>query len=239
MKEKIWCTLVDDDETGLNSLKSDLEELDLKVERIFGDPERFILELDKLRSRVIFLDVDMPGLDGFECARKLKDRKIIFVSARKDRGYEAFEFDQVVDFVPKPFSKIRLKQAVSKLLEELSHDSGIVYFKFDQDEHRIHRNRIVAIRSLKGTGNKELILTNPPELIIVSDEPFDKILKRIDHLDFIQIGKGEVINVNYIKKRIGVDEVEMACLYPIANVNQKPLKITIGDSFRAVFDSRF
>jgi DNA-binding LytR/AlgR family response regulator len=181
----------------------------------------------------------MPGLDGFECAKRLKDRKIIFVSARKDRGYEAFEFNQVVDFVPRPFTKIRLKQAVSKLLEELSHDSGIAYFKFDQDEHRIHRNRIVAIRSLKGTGNKELILANPAESILVSDEPFEKILKRIDHPDFIQVGKGDVINVSYIRKRIGVDEVEMASNYPIEGNNQRALKITIGDSFRAVFDSRF
>ena len=239
MKEKILCTLVDEDETGLKSLQSDLEELNLKIERVFYDSEEFLIELHKLHSQVIFLDVDMPGLDGFECAKRLGDRKIIFVSARIDRGFEAFEFNQVVDFVPKPFKKIRLKQAVSKLLEELSHDSGIVYFKFDQDEHRIHRNRIVAIRSLKSTGNKELILANPAESILVSDEPFEKILKKIDHPDFIQVGKGDVINVSFIRKRIGVDEVEMASIYPIEGNNQKALKITIGDSFRSVFDSRF
>jgi CheY-like chemotaxis protein len=239
MKEKILCTLVDDDENGLNLLKSDLEEMNLKVERIFGDPERFILELDRLRSKVIFLDVDMPGLDGFECAKRLRGHKIIFVSARKERGYEAFEFEQVVDFVPKPFTKLRLKAAIDKLLEELNHDSGIVYFKFDQFEHRIHRDRIVAIRSFKGTGNKELVLTNPPESVKVSDEPFEKMLSRINHPDFVQIGKGDVINVKFIRKRIGVDEVEMASHYPLDGKSTKALTITIGDSVRSVFDSRF
>jgi DNA-binding LytR/AlgR family response regulator len=239
MKEKIWCTLVDEEESGLNMLKNDLELLSLKVERIFIDPEKFLFEAGNLRSRVIFLDVDMPGLDGFECARRLKGKKIIFVSAKKERAYEAFELDQVVDFVPKPLNKARLKAAVDKLLVELNHDSGIVYFKFDQEEFRIHRDRIVIIRSEKNTGNKELVLTNPPEAIRVSDEPFEKILSRLNHENFIQISKYDAINVMHVSKKIGVDEVEMNCSYPVDGNNQKRLRVSIGDSFRANFNSRF
>lgn len=233
------CTLVDDDENGLNLLKMDLEGFNLKVERMYVDPEKFIAELGALKSKVIFLDVDMPGLDGFQCAARLKDKKIIFVSARKERGYEAFDFEHVVDFVPKPISKMRLKTAVDKLLEALSYDSGIVYFKFDQFEHRIHRNRIVIIRSQKNTGNKELVLANPAESITVSDEGFDSILSRLNHEDFIQVSKYDVINLKHVSKRIGVDEVEINCSYPVDSKNQKRLVVSIGDSFRTNFNIRF
>ncbi|MGH8147411.1 MAG: LytR/AlgR family response regulator transcription factor, partial [Rhodanobacteraceae bacterium] len=72
-----------------------------------------------LRGRppdVLFLDLNLNGRDGFEMLAQATSGAfhVIVVSANVDRALEAFEYG-VLDFVPKPFSRQRLQQAVDRL----------------------------------------------------------------------------------------------------------------------------
>src|ERR1700716_4599978 len=67
---------------------------------------------------LVFLDVQMPGLDGFGVIKKLLDRKvslpkIIFATAFDQYAVKAFEVN-AVDYVLKPFDKKRVAQALEK-----------------------------------------------------------------------------------------------------------------------------
>jgi two-component system response regulator LytT len=67
---------------------------------------------------VVFLDVQMPGLDGFGVIRKLKERKlklphIVFSTAYDQYAVQAFEVN-AVDYILKPFDKQRLGRAVQR-----------------------------------------------------------------------------------------------------------------------------
>jgi two-component system LytT family response regulator/two-component system response regulator LytT len=67
---------------------------------------------------LVFLDVQMPGLDGFGVIKKLADRKlrvphIIFATAYDHYAVQAFEVS-AVDYVLKPFDKARLAKAISR-----------------------------------------------------------------------------------------------------------------------------
>src|SRR5499433_4236678 len=67
---------------------------------------------------LVFLDVQMPGLDGFGVIKKLIDRKIslpqiIFATAYDQYAVKAFEVN-AVDYVLKPFDKKRVGQAIEK-----------------------------------------------------------------------------------------------------------------------------
>src|SRR6202041_246798 len=67
---------------------------------------------------LVFLDVQMPGLDGFGVIKKLLDKKIplpkiIFATAFDQYAVKAFEVN-AVDYVLKPFDKKRVAQAIQK-----------------------------------------------------------------------------------------------------------------------------
>ena len=73
--------------------------------------------IDRLRPDVVFLDVQMPGLTGFEVARRMIDARasshIIFVTAYDQYAIEAFEVN-AVDYILKPVDPVRLDVAVQR-----------------------------------------------------------------------------------------------------------------------------
>src|SRR5713101_1366282 len=72
---------------------------------------------------LVFLDVQMPGLDGFGVIKKLLDKKIalpqiIFATAFDQYAVKAFEVN-AVDYLLKPFDKKRVAQAVQRAREQM------------------------------------------------------------------------------------------------------------------------
>src|SRR5258705_522699 len=77
---------------------------------------------------LVFLDVQMPGLDGFGVIKKLLDRKIplpkiVFSTAFDQYAVRAFEVS-AVDYVLKPFDKKRVAQAVEKARVQIEGSAG-------------------------------------------------------------------------------------------------------------------
>jgi two-component system response regulator LytT len=72
---------------------------------------------------LVFLDVKMPGLDGFGVLKKLVERKVkvphvVFATAFDDYAVHAFEVN-AVDYVLKPFDKARLAKAIARARKEI------------------------------------------------------------------------------------------------------------------------
>jgi two-component system LytT family response regulator/two-component system response regulator LytT len=87
---------------------------------VVGEAANGVEALDEIARRrpdVAFLDVQMPGLTGFEVARRLMEHgtgpSVIFVTAFDERAIEAFEVN-AVDYVLKPVDRGRLETAVSR-----------------------------------------------------------------------------------------------------------------------------
>src|SRR3954471_11116844 len=75
-----------------------------------GDGIEALSTIDRLRPDVVFLDVQMPGLSGFQVARRMVDRElpihIVFVTAYDQHAIEAFEVN-AVDYLLKPIDPTR------------------------------------------------------------------------------------------------------------------------------------
>src|SRR5271165_2715106 len=72
---------------------------------------------------LVFLDVQMPGLDGFGVLQKLVERKlkvphVVFATAFDHYAVQAFDVN-AVDYVLKPFDKARLSKAITKAKREI------------------------------------------------------------------------------------------------------------------------
>jgi two-component system LytT family response regulator/two-component system response regulator LytT len=82
-----------------------------------GNGVEALTTIDRLQPDLVFLDVQMPGLTGFEVARRLIDADaaphIIFVTAYDQHAVEAFEVN-AVDYLLKPVDPVRLDVAVKR-----------------------------------------------------------------------------------------------------------------------------
>lgn len=82
---------------------------------------------------LLFLDIEMPGMDGLELTRNLKNNDIvvIFTTSKKEYAVEAFELN-VADYLVKPVTPGRFLQAVNKAREVLDNRKEEVQLKNDE-----------------------------------------------------------------------------------------------------------
>src|SRR5438067_6883718 len=110
--------LVDDEQLARDELGYLLGKLGgVEVIGQAGNGIEALTTIDRLQPDVVFLDVQMPGLTGFEVARRMLDARapshIIFVTAYDQHAIEAFEVN-AVDYLLKPVDHARLVVAVER-----------------------------------------------------------------------------------------------------------------------------
>lgn len=110
--------LIDDENACNESLKLELAAYcpDIEVVGVFNAPDEAILHLQKEQPDVVFLDVEMGAMTGFDLLNKLKNIsfEVIFITAHNTYAVKAFEYC-AVDYLVKPLLKYRLIEAVEKI----------------------------------------------------------------------------------------------------------------------------
>lgn len=122
----------DDDRSFAQSLAERLEELggsDLLV-TVFVSAEDFMRELSAgRRFDGVFLDIEMPGLDGLDAARKLRaqgsELSIVFLTSHTELAMEGYEVD-ALRFLPKDCSDKKLTEALASMERELGSKPNII-----------------------------------------------------------------------------------------------------------------
>jgi two-component system LytT family response regulator len=117
MEQKIKTLLVDDEAPARERLRRLLNNIQSPVE-IVGESENGLQALEFIETNkpdLVFLDIQMPGLDGFELINRLKTvPQIIFCTAFEEYAVKAFDANGV-DYLVKPVRQERLIQAIQKL----------------------------------------------------------------------------------------------------------------------------
>lgn len=88
----------------------------------FSDPEACFFHLQKNNVDLLFLDIEMPGMDGFSLAKKIQksnpELSLIFVSSHENMVFDSYEYDALW-FVRKSKLMADLDKAVKKFLERI------------------------------------------------------------------------------------------------------------------------
>ena len=112
--------LIDDELDSLESLQAELNTYrpDIEILAACDDPRVGLKEIINSNPDVIFLDIEMPHLNGFELLESLNtiDFDVIFVTAYDEYAVRAFEFN-AADYLLKPVMKSKLLQAIDRLDE--------------------------------------------------------------------------------------------------------------------------
>ena len=87
---------------------------------------RAVEKISSFNPDLIFLDIQMPGMNGFEVIEHIGIEKtpcIVFVTAYDQYALDAFEVN-AIDYLLKPFDKTRFQKSLSKALEKISNKKG-------------------------------------------------------------------------------------------------------------------
>ncbi|MCL2019570.1 MAG: LytTR family DNA-binding domain-containing protein [Oscillospiraceae bacterium] len=150
---------------------------------------------------VVFLDISMPEISGFEIAKALRmetdDVFIIFITSKEELVYDSFDF-RPFNFIkkeePKAFLK-RLSRIIAKLYIHIKQSSLIILELPRSEKKAIRIKDIVYIKSDKNY--LEYILTNSP--IIVIRGKLTEIEETYIEYHFIRVHNRYIINMRHIK----------------------------------------
>lgn len=114
--------IVDDEYYAIQGLKMELEDIGgIEIAGIYEDGSKMLDEIKEIRPDIIFMDIEMPQLNGFELFEKLADfvgkgciPNIVFVTAYSHYAVKAFEIN-AIDYIVKPVTKDRLLKTLERI----------------------------------------------------------------------------------------------------------------------------
>ncbi|MCI1930391.1 MAG: LytTR family DNA-binding domain-containing protein [Clostridia bacterium] len=112
------CIIVDDEIPACEELKYFINKYsNIEIMGIYNSSLSALEYLTKNQVDVVFLDINMPKLNGLELAGLLKDTKVVFVTAYREYGADAFDLN-AFDYLVKPYSKERVVATFNRLRDK-------------------------------------------------------------------------------------------------------------------------
>ena len=109
--------IVDDEPDSINLLKFQLKKHfpHVQVTATFTDPRQAIEEIELAKPDILFLDIEMPVMNGFELLEKIMhlNLNVVFVTAYNQFAIKAFRFN-ALDYLLKPVEINSLKEVIEK-----------------------------------------------------------------------------------------------------------------------------
>ncbi len=155
--------------------------------------------IDSYTPDLMFLDLNLNGDHGFDLLKKAVAQSFhtIVISAYKDQAITAFEYG-VLDFVPKPFNRDRLEQALNRSVEKTERNPA-KYLAVRKRQH-IQLIDIEDVLYIKGAGTyTELFLTNGSRKL--HDKSLEKLEKLLSPL-FERVHKSYLVKMSEVKEII-------------------------------------
>jgi DNA-binding LytR/AlgR family response regulator len=109
---------IDDEPIALKVIANYCQEIEfISLEKTFEDSKSGLRYLNKFPTDLVFLDIDMPNMNGLELFKSLKQNvMVIFITSRAEYAVQGFEM-QAVDYLLKPFTFERFHKAASRANE--------------------------------------------------------------------------------------------------------------------------
>lgn len=209
--------LIDDELNSLDTLEYELKPFahEIQVIGTCADPRMAKTLINNLRPDVLFLDIEMPWMSGFELLDSLDqvDFHLIFVTAYDQFAIKAFEYF-TLDYLLKPVSQDALKRAIAKISqsEGVSPSMNVTQIiKTLQKQQREVKKIALPVRNgYEFYKHSDIIRceadANYCKIFVQNEKPIlvSKSLKVIgamlDYPNFFRIHQSHLINIDFMKK---------------------------------------
>ncbi len=225
-RDMIKAILIDDEEHSLATLQWKIEKFCPEVEIIgqFSDSEEGLTFLQEHTPDILFLDIEMPRLNGFEVLEAYGKEvlfDVIFTTAYDEFGIRAIKFS-ALDYLLKPIQNQELQAAIAKHKQKKAHHISPnqldVLFSNIEEEKRGGRSPHIALST-----KESIEFIRPEEIVACSSDSnytnvflldgrkklISRTLKDFEDLlkdyHFFRIHHSHLINLNYIREFIRAD----------------------------------
>jgi DNA-binding LytR/AlgR family response regulator len=167
--------LVDDEALARQQLREVLAaEPDIHIAGEASNGLEAIEMIGRLDPDLVFLDIEMPGLNGFEVVNSLKQcPRIIFVTAYDQYAIRAFEVN-AVDYLLKPVTPVRLHKSLERIREAATGDSEFDAAALQQLVSRLNRLSRKHVSRLAAHKGNHIVLVNISDILYARVE--DKLV---------------------------------------------------------------
>ncbi len=230
------CIIIDDEPLAREAIEMLINQTDgLDLIGSFNSPESVTNFMVSNTVELIFLDIQMPGINGIEFARSIpKETFVIFTTAYSEFATDSYEVD-AIDYLIKPVKLARFQKAVEKAhtyaklfkadyannnIEQVADD--FFFVKADRRIFKVYFNNILFIQGLK-----DYVVMHSENQKIITAMNIKTIYDQLPKDLFVRISKSYVINVKHI------GSVDNNTVYIGSN------EIPIGNTYRDFFFSEF
>ena len=213
--------LVDDEPLARKRLRRLLEaHPEIEVVGEAGDGPSALSVIGTARPDIVFLDVQMPGMTGFDVLAQLRERPhVIFVTAYDEFAVRAFD-EQALDYLLKPVEPARLARALSRLPAD---DAPKAETDGRLDQLLQAMSRVTAAPTrLAARQGARVSLIEPASIIFcraedkytvvytaggehVVDRTIEELARTLDPAVFLRIHRSTLVNLDFVKELTAVD----------------------------------
>ncbi|MEE9408386.1 MAG: LytTR family DNA-binding domain-containing protein [Polaribacter sp.] len=218
----IKAVIIDDEPKAIQGLTWELSnfENDLEVVATFTEPEKALQYLKNSQIDCLFLDIEMPTMDGFQFLKKLdkKDFAVVITTAYNEYAITALK-NEAIDYLLKPIDTDDLSETITKVKKYIT--KGFNADKFE--DILLQFNKKLNHKKITINTDGKLVFLEPKDIFYVASDGnystlflsenkkivVTKKLKEIDELlpkdHFFRIHNSYIINLNKIKEFLKTD----------------------------------
>jgi two-component system LytT family response regulator len=201
----IRTVLVDDEPLALESLRLLLQaEPDITLAGEYSNGAAFLRDAPELDPDLVFLDVEMPDLSGFDVLEQLHagglQPHVVFVTAYDRYAVRAFE-EEALDYVLKPFREDRLSKTLLRVRQELAAAERPVHLTrvaVKDSKGRTHLVRIDEVDWVETAGNYVRLHVGAVSHLFRTT--MSAIEPRLDPSRFVRIHRSTIVNIDRIEE---------------------------------------
>jgi two-component system LytT family response regulator len=211
----ITCLIIDDEQLARELLREYIGQIpNMSVIGEASKGKDAVEMIDEMKPDLIFLDVQMPGMTGFDVLDEIEhDPFVIFTTAYDQYAIKAFE-KNAVDYLLKPLDQERFKLAIDRAVNRMkleqnnvgellrslktehktSYDSHI----FVQKSEKLLNLPVEEIMFLEASGDYTILTTKSDQF--VSSSGIGKLEEILNPETFIRVHRSTIININFLKE---------------------------------------
>lgn len=216
--------IIDDEEHSLETLRWKLEHYCPEIEVIatFVNPVEGLAYMKQTAFDVLFLDIEMPFLNGFDILEELGEVSfdVIFTTAYDDFGIKAIKYS-ALDYLLKPIQNQELRQAVDRHLKKTNHHvptkqiEALIDNVKQEDQGKMSRIALPTQESIEFVEPNDIVVcasdSNYTTVYLMDGRKkvLSKTLKEFEEMlspfNFFRTHQSHLVNLNYVKEYIRSD----------------------------------
>lgn len=229
----LTCIAIDDEPLALEVIKKYIAKIYfLELKGVFTDAFEAKKVLDASPVDILFLDIQMPDINGIEFSKMLssKNTAVIFTTAFSEYAVEGFNVD-AVDYLLKPIEYDRFLKAIYKAKEYIEYlnnqelNQGYIFVKSDYQMVKINLKDILYIEGLD-----DYIKIYLPHKSVLTLMTLKTITQKLPAREFVRVHRSYIVPISKIenvsKSKIKVTDKEI------------PIGVSYSDSFFAAMDNK-